>query len=600
MAEAIVQDERSGRIGSDERTWDKIRFGIRWRDISIKSKVLIIGMIIIAIFSSIIFSYILPAVERNAITAQDEMVRNVVRSSIAIADALNIVAGSGELPLDKAKDIAQRRLRELRYGDELRDSLWIIDAKATMIALPYIPAFEGQDMKEYTDPDGVKVFRNAAEICDRSKNGYLNFRWQRYDNANSAEPMRAYVESYQPWGWVIGSGFYLSDAEYSVRQIRLRLTFIVIGAMIVSLVLLYLFARGIARRLELARSGVGRMSGGDFSSAIAVDGHDETGMMLHSYNDFVGTIKDVIGEVNDASLMLVSGARGLAAASGSLSDDSRDQAAAAEEISATIEEITSETENIAAEASAQSSRISEVRTRIDRLTDDLSRMNSQLDETCALTDSLKSVSREAEDSVAQMSESMKKINASSREMSAIVEMIGEISERINLLSLNAAIEAARAGDAGRGFAVVSDEISKLADQTAKSLSGIEALIRQNEREISSFSRNAGAMLDMTGSVTGGIGKISGMTDHFRETMNDGLETNRAVLEGFSELARRAEIIQSATHEQKTAMDETAKSVSDISFIAQKTAGSSDTIAENSREFSLLAERLKARVSFFKT
>ena len=84
---------------------------------------------------------------------------------------------------------------------------------------------------------------------------------------------------------------------------------------------------------------------------------------------------------------------------------------------------------------------------------------------------------------------------SSREMMGIVDIINDISEKINLLSLNAAIEAARAGDAGRGFAVVADEISKLADQTAISIKEIDRLIKVNNDEITAGGDNIDSAID---------------------------------------------------------------------------------------------------------
>ena len=93
-------------------------------------------------------------------------------------------------------------------------------------------------------------------------------------------------------------------------------------------------------------------------------------------------------------------------------------------------------------------------------------------------------------------------------MQNIVGIINDISDKINLLSLNAAIEAARAGDAGRGFAVVADEISKLADQTAHSIKEISDLIQENETEISRGTENVRASVEMISQIISGVNVIS--------------------------------------------------------------------------------------------
>jgi methyl-accepting chemotaxis protein len=107
-----------------------------------------------------------------------------------------------------------------------------------------------------------------------------------------------------------------------------------------------------------------------------------------------------------------------------------------------------------------------------------------------------------------MDDGMKKIGASSGEMTGIVEIINSISDQINLLSLNAAIEAARAGDAGRGFAVVADAISKLADQTATSIKDIDGLIRANTEEIERGISNARTTIETISGIIEGVESIN--------------------------------------------------------------------------------------------
>jgi methyl-accepting chemotaxis protein len=105
-------------------------------------------------------------------------------------------------------------------------------------------------------------------------------------------------------------------------------------------------------------------------------------------------------------------------------------------------------------------------------------------------------------------------------MSGILKIINEISEQINLLSLNAAIEAARAGDAGRGFAVVADEISQLADRTAQSLKEIASLISINNREIGEGQQGVDDAMNVIGRLVEGIGQINETTRAITGFMQD--------------------------------------------------------------------------------
>ena len=152
-----------------------------------------------------------------------------------------------------------------------------------------------------------------------------------------------------------------------------------------------------------------------------------------------------------------------------------------EEITAT-DEISAGIDNVAAGASDQVERITRLVETIDRLTGIIHDVERKTSEAARVTGSISDMARDGEAGMREMNESMEAIGESSREMTGIVAIINDISDRINLLSLNASIEAARAGDAGRGFAVVADEISKLADQTSRSVKEIDGHIRKTESE----------------------------------------------------------------------------------------------------------------------
>ncbi|XKY23433.1 methyl-accepting chemotaxis protein [Pseudomonas luteola] len=498
-----------------------------------------------------------------------EKTQHVVETALGVFTHFQALEAGGTLSREAAQQGALAVLKALRYGRN--DYLWVNDLQPRMVMHPMNPKLDGQDLSTYKDPDGKALF-NEMVVVAKNGGGVVAYRWPK-PGASEPVPKVSYVKQFEPWGWVLGTGVYLDDLQAEFRAQVWQTAGV--GAVIVVLmgVLIFLIQRSITRPLTSTVRAMASIASGeaDLTHRLDTSGCDELSELGRHFNRFSEHLGELIRQLLTAahSLDRHSGELGAIAAQSQRHSDTQTQQM--DMLATAINEVTHAIQDVARHAEQASGEVQSAERRADQ---GQVSIQTSLRQTEGLSDT-----------ILQAAEVIESLAQESTQIGTVLDVIRSIADQTNLLALNAAIEAARAGEQGRGFAVVADEVRLLAQRTQKSTQEIHAMIER-------LQANSGAAVRV-------IQESRQASQHTIEQAGQASDSLEQINQTLRNLAAVNASIASATLQQSHVVEEINQSVVQVAGLAQTNATASVQTSQASQQLRGIADQLGHLLGQFK-
>jgi methyl-accepting chemotaxis protein WspA len=447
---------------------------------------------------------------------------------------------------------------------------------------------DGEDIWDSKDGKGTLFIQEMVNRALGNKPGELfiaRYFWKNPGDP-AAKPKIAAVTYFAPWDWVIFTTMYEDDFYQAKSQIR-KVTLILLGQIVVGglliLMLAILFAVFVGERLTRPLTVLSRMANkiatGDIQEArrglaafsrqfkqkdfLIFKNEDETGLLLDAFNTMIDSLDSLIGKVQYSGTQVSNLADEIALSVQQLQATVVEQAASTREVTATSREISTTSKTLVNTMDGVSEKVADTEIIAEAGRVDL--INNE------------SVMRQLINATGSIASKLAVINEKANKITGVITTINKISDQTNLLSLNAAIEAEKAGDYGKGFSVVAREISRLADKTALATQDIEFMVKGMQSSVASgvmemdkfaeeVRRGVEQVVKIGEQLGGIIDQVRAIGPQF-ETVKESMQLQEQgalqISEAIGQLAVAADQTKESLNEFRTAIDRANNAVQEL-------------------------------------
>lgn len=537
---------------------------MRLNNLSIRTKLqAIVAFAVLILFSLGTFNLLIQK------EANYEQRKERVRSNVDIAYTLakHYHGLENVLGREQAQQAAQQAISQLRYDGN--NYFWVATTTNTIVMHPTQPQLNGTSTNNLTDSRGNYFWQEMSAIATQKGSGYLTYYWIGSDGEESQKV--SFVNYIPEWDWIIGSGVQTSDIDKAFQQHLIKELIVDAIAALFLVVICLVVARNIVQPIEKLVKQVHSVADGDLTINMKTSRQDEMGYLSNELDRMMKALKETITAAKASATHSSQLSSSIAAASEETSTSINSQSQQLEQLATAMSEMSSTIQDIAGNSERTSATTEESK---EYAAEGSRSMGYTLNNIAGISDDINSTH--------QLMEALKQgVN----DISNVVNVIHEVSEQTNLLALNAAIEAARAGEQGRGFAVVADEVRNLASRTQESTAQVQATIdKLNERTDSVLSVMASNQTKVSESV-----ELASQTQ-------DKLDTAVTKLNDTYDMVAQ---IAAAAEQQGTVANEVNENVSIVHLSISEIRQASQSLAEQSQSMAQASDELSERLAYFK-